>query len=87
MGSVEHRRVRREHETESAGIVDLLAIENDQREGKCGNQFEVILIQIKGGPAQRPTVEDLLAGQKLRDFTRRKPLSGRVATQEEVYGI
>jgi hypothetical protein len=44
---------------ESAGIVDLLAIRKNHMKPKSpykrGDLFEIILIQIKGGRAKRPT--------------------------------
>lgn len=54
---------------ESAGIVDLLAIRKDHREGKAGlkrgDAFEMILIQVKGGAALRPTAEDIVRLSKV----------------------
>ena len=48
---------------ESAGIVDLLAIRKDHSRSrgvsKRGDFFEIILIQIKGGGAKRPTQADI----------------------------
>jgi hypothetical protein len=48
---------------ESVGIVDMLAIRKDHRPGanglKRGDQFEVILIQVKGGSAAFPTAEEV----------------------------
>jgi hypothetical protein len=47
---------------ESRGVVDLIAIRKDHsspRDGlKRGHTFQIILIQVKGGYAARPTVED-----------------------------
>src|SRR5262245_868219 len=52
---------------ESAGIVDVMAIRKDHRTSnrkfKRGDLFEIILIQIKGGGAHRPKMEDI---QRLR---------------------
>jgi len=49
---------------ESAGIVDLLAIRKNHAkpngEFKRGDLFEIILIQIKGGGARRPKIDDIL---------------------------
>jgi len=50
--------------SESAGIVDLIAIRKDHRSQKArlkkGDLFEIALIQIKGGSARRPTRQDVL---------------------------
>ncbi|MBX3305625.1 MAG: hypothetical protein KF751_06160 [Nitrospira sp.] len=50
--------------SESAGIVDLLAIRKDHRSEqaklKRGDLFEIALIQTKGGSARRPTRPDVL---------------------------
>lgn len=47
---------------EARGIVDLMAIRKDHRNTrpglKCGDLFEIILIQTKGGLARRPTTLD-----------------------------
>jgi hypothetical protein len=51
---------------ESRGVVDLLAIRKDhaERKGlKRGDTFQIVLIQVKGGYAAKPTVED---GARLR---------------------
>lgn len=49
--------------SESRGIVDLLAIRKDHRTNnskiKRGDLFEVVLIQVKGGCAPFPTGEDI----------------------------
>ena len=49
--------------SESRGVVDLVAIRKNHRadvEGvKRGDLFEIILLQIKGGSAPRPTREDV----------------------------
>lgn len=56
---------------ESRGVVDLLAIRKDHalpREGlKRGDTFQIVLIQVKGGYAARPTAED---GKRLRAVSR-----------------
>jgi len=48
--------------SESRGIVDMLAIrKNHSRASRLfsrGDLFEIVLIQIKGGSAPRPTLED-----------------------------
>lgn len=47
---------------ESRGVVDLIAIRKDHstpRKGlKRGDTFQIILIQVKGGYAAKPTAED-----------------------------
>ena len=52
---------------ESRGIVDLIAIRKDHTlplDGmKRGDAFQIVLIQVKGGAAARPTAED---GRRLR---------------------
>jgi len=56
---------------ESRGVVDLLAVRKDHsppREGlKRGDIFQIVLIQVKGGYAARPTAED---GNRLRKVAR-----------------
>lgn len=56
---------------ESRGIVDLIAIRKDHAlplDGmKRGDAFQIILIQVKGGAAARPTAED---GRRLREVKR-----------------
>ena len=54
---------------ESAGIVDLMAIRKSHRSGaanagnvkglKRGDLFEIILIQVKGGSARKPSSADI----------------------------
>lgn len=48
---------------ESAGIVDLMAIRKNHAKPngrfKRGDLFEIILIQIKGGSARRPKLDDI----------------------------
>ena len=48
---------------ESRGIVDLMAIRKDHRERtdglKRGDIFQIILIQVKGGTAPRPSWDDI----------------------------
>jgi hypothetical protein len=57
---------------ESRGVVDLIAIRKDHdtpRNGlKRGDAFQVILIQVKGGYAAKPTAED---ARRLRIVARR----------------
>jgi hypothetical protein len=52
---------------ESVGIVDLIAIRKDHgrpiHSTKKGDNFQIILIQVKGGSARMPTTED---GDRLR---------------------
>jgi hypothetical protein len=47
---------------ESAGIVDLMAVRKDHGEpypgSRRGDCLQIILIQVKGGSAPRPTLED-----------------------------
>jgi hypothetical protein len=47
---------------ESRGVVDMLAIRKDHREPypgtKRGDLFQIVLIQVKGGFAPKPTAED-----------------------------
>jgi putative protein kinase ArgK-like GTPase of G3E family len=49
--------------SEARGVVDLIAIRKDHRQDtkglKRGDLFEIILLQIKGGSAPRPTDEDI----------------------------
>ncbi len=49
--------------SESRGVVDLLAIRKDHRSHdakvKRGDLFEIVLIQVKGGGALFPTKEDV----------------------------
>jgi hypothetical protein len=49
---------------ESVGIVDMMAIRKDHRQGldglKRGDVFEIILFQVKGGGAAWPTPDDIL---------------------------
>lgn len=57
---------------ESRGVVDLIAIRKDHGSPpngtKRGDTFQIILIQVKGGYAARPTAED---GKRLRVVARR----------------
>lgn len=47
---------------ESAGIVDLLAVRKDHGEPprgmKRGDALQIVLVQVKGGVAARPTADD-----------------------------
>ena len=56
---------------ESAGIVDLMAIRKNHAKTnsrfKRGDLFEIILIQIKGGGARRPKLDD---GRRLHAVAR-----------------
>jgi hypothetical protein len=57
---------------ESRGVVDMLAIRKDHRKPypgtKRGDLFQIVLIQIKGGFAPKPTTED---GKRLQIVARR----------------
>jgi hypothetical protein len=57
---------------ESAGIVDMLAIRKDHRAPlgalRRGDALQIILIQVKGGTAARPTPED---AKRLRAVAKR----------------
>src|SRR5208282_4945925 len=57
---------------ESRGVVDLMAIRKDHgppsKGMKRGDAFQLILIQVKGGHAAKPTVED---GRRLRAVAHR----------------
>jgi hypothetical protein len=57
---------------ESVGAVDLLAIRKDHGEPvgslRRGDALQIILIQVKGGSAARPTVEDAM---RLRTVAKR----------------
>ena len=57
---------------ESVGVVDLIAIRKDHGTPlpgtKRGDNFQIILIQVKGGSAAMPTAED---GNRLRTIARR----------------
>jgi hypothetical protein len=55
---------------ESRGIVDFLAIRKDHRASDVarGDYFEMILIQVKGGGAGWPTLNDI---ERLRTVQRR----------------
>jgi len=48
--------------SESVGVVDLVAIRKDHREpvggSSRGDALQIILIQVKGGAAAKPTLED-----------------------------
>ena len=48
---------------ESTGIIDMMAIRKDHRQGiyglKRGDAFEIILIQVKGGGSSWPTPDDI----------------------------
>jgi hypothetical protein len=62
---------------ESRGVVDLIAIRKDHstpRKGlKRGDTFQIILIQIKGGYAAKPTADD---AKRLRIVARRHGACG-----------
>lgn len=56
---------------ESRGVVDLVAIRKDHSEPRTGTKrgdaLQIILIQVKGGTAAKPTSED---GERLRIIAR-----------------
>jgi len=60
------------HGRESRGVVDLIAVRKDHsrpRSGlKRGDALQIILIQVKGGSAAKPTAED---AKRLRIVARR----------------
>jgi hypothetical protein len=62
---------------ESVGVVDLIAIRKDHGTPlpgtKRGDNFQIILIQVKGGSAPMPTAED---GNRLRAVARRHRARG-----------
>jgi hypothetical protein len=62
---------------ESVGVVDLIAIRKDHGKPlpgtKRGDNFQIILIQVKGGSAAMPTAED---GKRLRAVARRHRARG-----------
>lgn len=62
---------------ESVGVVDLIAIRKDHGNPlpgtKRGDNFQIILIQVKGGSAAMPTTED---GNRLRAVARRHRARG-----------
>jgi hypothetical protein len=57
---------------ESRGVVDLIAIRKNhgvpRRGMRRGDDFQIILIQVKGGYAANPTAED---GKRIRAVARR----------------
>ena len=61
---------------ESRGIVDLLAIRKNHRDVKGGvkrgDSFEIVLIQVKGGAAARPTLSDTARVAKVARYHRAK---------------
>ncbi len=64
--------------SESRGIVDLLAIRKDHRTNnskiKRGDLFEVVLIQVKGGYASFPTGEDIARLKQVSKHHRAKAI-------------
>ena len=63
---------------ESRGVVDMIAVRKDHGDpppkgAKRGDLFQIILIQVKGGYAARPTAED---GRRLRIVARRHGACG-----------
>ena len=61
---------------ESRGIVDLVAIRKNHRidrDGlKRGDIFDIVLIQVKGGSAQRPTAQDIARLRSVARYHRAK---------------
>jgi hypothetical protein len=55
---------------ESGGIVDFMAIRKDHRTTAVprGDLFEIILIQVKGGSARRPSDEDVSRLRLVADY-------------------
>ncbi|MBN1363472.1 MAG: hypothetical protein JW976_01570 [Syntrophaceae bacterium] len=64
--------------SESRGIVDLLAIRKDHRTNdskiKRGDLFDVVLIQVKGGSAPFPTTEDIARLKEVSKYHRAKAI-------------
>jgi hypothetical protein len=62
---------------ESTGVVDLIAVRKDHGEPvrgtKRGDALQIILIQVKGGSAAKPTAED---AARLRVVARRHGVCG-----------
>lgn len=62
---------------ESTGVVDLIAVRKDHAEPmtgtKRGDALQIILIQVKGGSAAKPTAED---AARLRIVARRHGACG-----------
>jgi len=62
---------------EARGVVDMIAIRKDHGKPhpgtKRGDTFQIILIQVKGGSAARPTVKD---GIRLRTVAQRHGACG-----------
>jgi hypothetical protein len=63
--------------SESTGVVDLIAVRKDHGEPvrgtKRGDALQIILIQVKGGSAAKPTAED---AARLRIVARRHGVCG-----------
>ena len=64
---------------ESRGIVDVVAIRKDHKiigksHLKRGDLFEIILIQLKGGSARKPSVEDIKRLKKLASYYHAKQI-------------
>jgi hypothetical protein len=58
---------------ESTGVVDLIAIRKDhsipsRKSLKRGDLFEIILIQLKGGSASKPSMEDIARLRKVSQY-------------------
>jgi hypothetical protein len=63
---------------ESRGVVDLLAVRRDHRTDtgalRSGDLLEIILIQVKGGSAPRPSTEDLSRLRKVQRWHRARSI-------------
>lgn len=57
---------------ESRGIVDFIAIRRDHKSNekplKIGDIFEIILIQVKGGSAPKPSTDEVLRLSKVGEY-------------------
>jgi hypothetical protein len=63
---------RGDNQSESRGVVDLIAIRKDTKQSsgkllKRGDLFDIVLIQIKGGSARGPTLNDCV---RLREVSK-----------------
>lgn len=64
--------------SESRGVVDLLAIRKDHRTNdskiKKGDLFEIVLIQVKGGCSPLPTEDDIARLKKVFKYHHAKAI-------------
>jgi len=64
--------------SESRGVVDLLAIRKDHHSKnvgiKIGDLFDIVLIQVKGGSAPFPTSDDIVRLKKVAKYHRAKAI-------------